>query len=155
MLEFSLALVAEDLLAVQIGERLAAGLQLLGGVVPCAIGFPAGPIATLIDTDEIHLGVTTSGATAQQGAWVTGGDVAFDIRDLGLTDIAQPWNGPEQRQAQGIEQGAFARAGRPGNREQAGTGQRFSGEIDFKRPGQRGQVFQANGKNLHGCSLSC
>ncbi|RMP22822.1 hypothetical protein ALQ25_05619 [Pseudomonas coronafaciens pv. atropurpurea] len=155
LFELTLALVAEDLLAVQIGQYLAAGLQLLGRVVACAVGFPAGAVAALIDADEIHLGIPAAGATAQQGARVAGGDVSVDVRDLGLADIAQPRNGPEQRQAQSVEQGTFTRAGRAGDGEQSGTGQRFCGEIQFERTRQRREVFQANGKNFHDCSLSC
>ncbi len=155
LLEFAFALVAEDLLAVQISQGLTTGLQFFGGIVARAIGFPARAITPLIDADEVHLGVTAARTTAQQGTRVAGGDVAVDVRDLGLADVAQPRNRAEQRQAQGIEQGAFARAGRAGDGKQSGAGQRLGCEIDFKGAGQRGQVFQADGEDFHGCSLSC
>ncbi|MNM62173.1 hypothetical protein D3C81_734960 [compost metagenome] len=147
---------AQYLLAVQVVEALAAVLQLAVGLVAGAVGFPAGAVAAAIDADEIDFGKAAAGAAAQQVARVGGRDLAVCIRHLGLAaNVVQPWHGAEQRQAQGVEQGTFARPGRPGDGEQAGAGQRFGGEIDIDRAGQGCQVLQADGKNLHGCSSSC
>ncbi|EGH16323.1 hypothetical protein Pgy4_25003, partial [Pseudomonas savastanoi pv. glycinea str. race 4] len=63
LLEFTLALVAEHLFAVQVGQDLATGLQLFGRVVACAVGFPAGAITALIDADKVHFCVTAARAT--------------------------------------------------------------------------------------------
>ena len=156
LLVFGFALVAQQLPVVQVGEALAAALQLAVGLVPGAVGFPASAVATAVDADEIHLGVAAAGAPAQQRARIAGGNVAVDIRDLVfLGDVVQPRHGAEQRQAQGVEQGALAGAGGAGDGEQAGAGQGFGAEVDLERAGQGGQVLQADGQDLHGCSPSC
>ncbi|MNM49361.1 hypothetical protein D3C81_603640 [compost metagenome] len=137
-------------------QALATALQFAVGLVAGAIGLPACAVAATIDADEVDFGKAAARATAQQGTRVTGKDVAVDFRQLGFpADVAQPRYGAEQRQAQGIEQGALAGTGRPGDGEQASAGQRFGGEIDFERTGQRCQVLQADGENFHGCSSCC
>ncbi|MNP25713.1 hypothetical protein D3C76_1185340 [compost metagenome] len=143
------------MILIEVAQALATGLQLATGLFPGAIGFPACAITTAIDTDEIHFGITFAGAAAQQGAGVAGADFAIGVRHLGVTPgVVQARDCAEQGQAQGVEQGALARAGGAGDGEQSGAGQRFGGEVDFKRPGQGGEVFQADGEDLHGCSSS-
>ncbi|MNS01879.1 hypothetical protein D3C72_331710 [compost metagenome] len=148
-------LAGEQLILIDVAQALPAGLQLAAGLLARTVSFPTCPIATAIDTDEIHFGITFAGAATQQSARVAGGNFAVGIRDFGVTaSVVQTRHRAKQRQAQGVEQSTFTSAGRAGNRKQTGTGQRFSSEIDFERPGQRGQVLQANGENLHGCSPS-
>ncbi|MNE00697.1 hypothetical protein D3C80_931130 [compost metagenome] len=64
LLVFGLALVAQQLVAVQVVQALAAALQLAVGFVAGAVGFPACAIATAIDTDEVDFGKTAAGAAA-------------------------------------------------------------------------------------------
>ncbi|MNN50376.1 hypothetical protein D3C81_1649590 [compost metagenome] len=131
-------------------------LQFAVGFVAGAVGFPAGTVAAAIDTDEIDFGKAAAGAPAQQVARVGGGDVAVGVGHFGLTAyVIEPRYGAEQRQAQGVEQGALAGTGGPGDGEQAGAGQRLGGEVDVDRAGQGCQVLQADGENLHGCSSCC
>jgi len=155
-LDFVIAFLAgQQLIAVQVAQTLAAGLQLAGGLLAGAVGFPAGAVAAPVDTDKIHFGIAFTGAAAQQGARVAGGDFTVGIRHFGIaTGVVQPWHGAKQGQAQGVEQGAFTGAGGAGNGEQAGTGQRFGGKVQFKGARQGGKVFQANGEDFHGCSPS-
>ncbi|MNP87445.1 hypothetical protein D3C76_1883420 [compost metagenome] len=64
MLVFTFALVAQQLVAVQVVQALAAALQLAVGFVAGAVGFPACAITTAIDTDEVDFGKTAAGAAA-------------------------------------------------------------------------------------------
>lgn len=148
-------LAGQQLIAVQVDQALAAVLQLAAGLVAGAVGFPACPVATAADADKIHFSITAARAASQQGARVADGNIAVGIRHLRLAGIAQAGHRAKQRQAQGIEQGAFTGAGRPGDGKQTGTGQGLGGEVDLERSGQGGEVFQADGEDLHGCSPSC
>ncbi len=148
-------LAGEQLILIDVAQTLPTGLQLAAGLLASTVGFPARAITSTVDTDKIHLGIAFAGAATQQRTRVAGGDFAVGVRDFGVAaSVVEARHRTEQRQAQGIEQRAFAGAGRAGDREQASAGQRFGGEIDFERAGQRGQVLQANGENLHGCSPS-
>jgi hypothetical protein len=148
-------LTGQQLILIDIAQALATDLQLATGLFPGTIGFPASTITATVDTDEIHFGVAFAGAATQQGARVTGADFAVGVRHLGVaTGVVQARHGTEQGQAQRVEQGAFAGAGGAGDGEQSRAGQGFGGEVDFKRPGQGGEVLQADGEDLHGCSSS-
>ncbi|MNU95406.1 hypothetical protein D3C71_854200 [compost metagenome] len=148
-------LAGEQLILIDVTQALAAGLQLASGLVPGAIGLPAGAVAAAVDADEIHFRIAFTRAATQQGARVAGSDFAVGVRHLGVAaGVVQARYGAKQRQAQGIEQGAFTSAGGAGDGEQSGTGQGFGGEVDFKWPGQGGEVFQADREDFHGCSLS-
>ncbi|MNM74800.1 hypothetical protein D3C81_865650 [compost metagenome] len=148
-------LAGEQLILIDVTQALAAGLQLAGGLVPGAIGFPAGAVTAAVDSDEIHFRIAFTRAATEQGTRVAGSDFAIGVRHLGIAaGVVQARYGAKQRQAQGIEQGAFAGAGGAGDGEQSGTGQGFGGEVDFKWPGQGGEVFQADREDFHGCSLS-
>ncbi|MNH89105.1 hypothetical protein D3C81_623020 [compost metagenome] len=148
-------LAGQQLILIDIAQALATGLQLAAGLFPGAIGFPARAIMATVDADEIDFGIAFAGAATQQGARVAGADFAIGVRHLGVAPgVVQSRYGAEQRQAQGVEQGAFTGARGAGDGEQSGAGQRFGGEVDFKRPGQRGEVFKADRENFHGCSLS-
>ena len=148
-------LAGQQLILIDVAQALATGLQLAAGFFPGAVGFPARAVATAVDADEIHFGIAFAGAATQQRARVAGADFAIGVRRFGgHLRIAQTGHGAKQRQAQGIEQGAFTGAGGPGDGEQTSAGQGFGGEVDLKRPGQGGEVFQADREDLHGCSLS-
>ena len=122
------------MIAVQIAQALAAGLQLAISLFAGAVGFPASTIAAAINADEIDFGIAFAGAAPQQGARVTGGDLAVGIRDLGIpAGVVQPRHRAKQGQAQGVEQGAFTGAGGAGNCKQPGTGQWLGGEVQLKR----------------------
>ncbi|MET3717512.1 hypothetical protein ABMD26_003760 [Pseudomonas sp. PvP001] len=148
-------LAGEQLVIVQIAQRLPAVLQLARRFVPCPVGLPARAIATTVDAEEIHFRIARPGTPTQQGARVVAADFTVGVGHLGtLRRIAQARYGAKQRQAQGVEQGALARAGGAGDGEQTGAGQRFGGEVQFERACQRGEVLQADGQNLHGVSPS-
>ncbi len=112
-------LARQQLVAVQVDQALPAVLQLAAGFVAGAVGFPARTVAAAVDADKVDLGIPAAGAASQQRARVADGNIAVGVGHLGLAGIAQAWHGTEQRQAQRVEQGTFAGAGRPGNREQA------------------------------------
>ena len=154
---FVLLLAAgQQLLGVQVVQALPALLQLAAGFVARTVGVPAGAVALAVDADEIDLGVARTAAPTQQVARVVGGDVALGVRHLGLAAHAvQARHAAEQGQAQSIEQGALTGARRAGDGKQACTGQGFGSEVDVHRPGQGGQVLQANGEDFHGCSCAC
>ncbi|MNS26737.1 hypothetical protein D3C72_586700 [compost metagenome] len=148
-------LAGQQLVLIDVPQALAAGLQLAGGLVPGAVGFPAGAVTAAVDSDEIHFRIAFTGAAPQQGSRVTGADFAVGVRHFRVAaGVVQAWYGAKQRQAQSIEQRAFTGAGGAGDGEQSGTGQGFGGEVDFKWPGQGGEVFQADREDFHGCSLS-
>ena len=143
------------MILIDVTQALTADLQLAASLFPGTVGFPARTVTAAIDADEIHFRITFTSAAPQQGARVAGGDFTVGVRHFGVTaGVVQARHGAEQRQAQRIEQGTFTGAGRPGDREQPGTGERFGGEINFERTCQRSEVLQANGENLHGCSPS-
>ncbi len=148
-------LAGEQLILIDVAQALPTGLELAASLLASTIGFPARAIAAPIDADKIHFGIAFTGAASQQGARVASGDFTVSIGDFRIAaGVVQTRYGAEQCQAQGVEQGAFAGACGAGDCEQAGAGQRFSGEIDLERPGQRGEVLQTNGENFHGCSPS-
>ena len=149
-------LAGQQLVAVQVTQALAAGLQFAGGLFAGAVGFPAGAVAAPVDADKVDFGIALTGATAQQGARVAGGNLAVSIRHLGIAaGVVQSWHGAKQGQAQGVEQGAFAGAGGAGDGEQASAGQGLGGKVQLEGAGQGGEVFQADGEDFHGCSPSC
>ena len=148
-------LAGQQLVVVQITQALAAGLQLAGGLFTGTIGLPAGAVTAAVDADKVDFGIAFTGATAQQGARVAGGDFTVGIRHLGIAaGVVQPRYGAEQGQAQGVEQGTFTGAGGAGNCKQPGTGQGLGGKVQLERAGQGGEVFQADGEDFHGCSPS-
>src|SRR5690606_24300720 len=131
--------------AVEIREALAAGLQAPVDLLAGALDLPAGAVAVTVDTDEVHLGMAAATAAAQQVALVAAADLGVAVRYLvQRRDVIEPWRAAEQRQAQGVEDGALAGARRAGDGKQAGAGQRLGGEVDDLLAGQRGQVLQTN-----------
>ena len=111
-------LAGQQLIAVQIAQALAAGLELAGGLFPRAVGFPARPVAASVDAEKIHFGIAFARAAPQQGARVASGDLAVNIGHFGIAaGVVQARHGAKQRQAQGVEQGAFTGAGGAGNGE--------------------------------------
>ena len=149
--ELAFLVRCQHLLGLQVLEALLALLQGAVRLVPGAPGFPAGAIAVAVDADEIHFGVAAGATAAQQVAFVVAGQLVPAIGNLAAGRSAfQPRRAAEQGQAQGVQHGALAGAGRTGDGEQAGAGQRFAGEVDFLLASEGGEVLQTDGENLHG-----
>ncbi len=149
-LEFAFLAAGQERAAVEIRKALAAGLQAAVDLLAGALDLPACAVAVTVDADEIDLGVAAAAAAAQQVALVATADLGIYLGHLvQRRNAVEPRRAAEQRQAQGVENGALAGTGGPGDGEQPGAGQGFGGEIDDLLTGQRRQVLQADGEDFH------
>ena len=73
---------------------------------------------------------------------------------IGRRDALQPRCLVVERQADGVEQGRFTRAGWAGDGEQVVVGEWRLGEVDAPFAFQRVEVFQAQGEDFHALPLS-
>ncbi len=135
--ELAFLAAGQQLIAVQVEQALVAGLQATVALFARALDLPAGAIAAVIHADKVHFGVAAGATAAQQVAFVATADLVTAVGHLvQWRHTVQPGCAAEQRQAQGVEEGAFASAGRPGDGEQAGAGQWLGGEVDGLFTGQ-------------------
>ena len=82
LFEFPFLAAGQQLVAVQVEQALAAGLQLAVDLFPCALDLPAGTVAVAVDANEIHLGIAVGATAAQQVAFIAAADLVLAVRDL-------------------------------------------------------------------------
>ncbi len=144
-------------LEIQAGEALGLAqllVDLVGDDLPVCRGqFDLGRLQRAI-------GLVAGAALAPEGAVANALDLEFDLGQAvgGVPghqlvgagrDRTHARRAVIQRQADGIEQRGLARAGWPGNGEQAVVLERLGGEIDLPLAFQRIEVFQAQAQDFH------
>jgi hypothetical protein len=146
---------AQRLQTGQLVQTHAGRLQRAAGTVARAPHAPARAITLAVVADEIDFRIGFGGAAPQQRAAVGHGQHFFaDVRQVvaGARAFDEARGGVVQGQAQSVEQGALAGAGRAADREQAARRQRLALEIDFEVAGQRRQIAAADAQDLHAAS---
>mgnify|MGYP000872243586 CR=1 FL=1 len=150
-LDFRLG-AADGLQRGQLVQAHGRGLQRALGLGARAAHAPARAVACAVIADEVHLRIAFRRAAAQQGTRILRADGFLAHVGQGAAapqHLEQTRRGVVQGQAQGVEQGALARARGAADGKQAGRRQRFLLEVDFKFAGQRGQVLAADFEDFH------
>ena len=137
-------------------------VQCHGGFLQAAIGLaagaphgPAGAQGLLVGADKVDLGIALGAAAPQQVAGVLLADgVLAHVGQVLLTGLDQAGRAFVEGHAQRVQQRTFAGAGGAADGEQAGGLERLQAEVHVKLARQGGQVFTADGKDLHAAPAS-
>jgi hypothetical protein len=144
---------ANAISAIEVLKEEGLRLQPSIGPLPGPPHLPSGAPAVTIPADEVNLGKATPPSAREESADILGADAEdiFLVRvaHQGTTLAVQAGGAVEEGEAEGVEQGALARAGGPCDGEEASGGEGFYLEVDFEVAIQAGQVRTPNGEDLH------
>ena len=131
-------------------ERALHPLQPSVGPIPGAAHLPARQVVVTVKADELGLGAAHGHALTQDRALVAGRELlVVDIGYFLRTGVTGARILPVNGQANGIENGRFAGAGRTGYGEEAGALQRLGGEVNGKRLDQARQPLPGYAEDAH------
>ncbi|MNJ31029.1 hypothetical protein D3C77_256490 [compost metagenome] len=150
----------KDLPRLDVGQAALLGLEAPLRAIAGTAHRPARQPDAAVAAAELHLGTAAGVAAAQDAAHVVGLELLLVIRPAHLGHVLAI--GDEARhlviegEADGVEQGALARACIAGDGKEPGSPQSATGEVDGESPGQAGQVFPCKRQDFHGLdSFTC